>query len=152
MTASENKNLAKLPHKKIFYSCNTKCFKVFLQRYKIKDMNIIMQLYIFFNKKKQEGMKPYQIQTKNKLSIEHIWSQPKIYSLIFFLFFFCFFLRTNLQIPQYFKEETPMCGCRKQLYSLEVFYSFFAQIVFIQRKLFTRQYKNVLCHRKNKAL
>lgn len=60
-----------------------------------------MQLYIFFNKKKQEGMKPYQIQTKNKLSIEHIWSQPKIYSLWFI------FLRSNLQFPQHFKEENP---------------------------------------------
>lgn len=42
-------------------------------------MNNIMQLYIFFEKKKknEKGMNPFQKQTKNKLSIEHIWSQPK---------------------------------------------------------------------------
>lgn len=72
--------------KKYFTVATQNVLRSFSKRYKIKDMNIIMQLYIFFNKKKQEGMKPYQIQTKNKLSIEHIWSQPKIYSLWFIFF------------------------------------------------------------------
>lgn len=74
-------------HKKYFTVATQNVSRSFSKRYKIKDMNIIMQLYISFNKKK-EGMKPYQIQTKINLSIEHIWSQPKIYSLIYFFFLF----------------------------------------------------------------
>lgn len=45
-------------------------------------MNYIMQLYIFFKKKKKKEKKRERHETipktnQTKLSIEHIWSQPK---------------------------------------------------------------------------